>query len=164
MARLKGASTIFLADRVPHRLALGASIDPAIVTVNMREASIIEAVADITRGRGVDVVFDAAAGRETRDAGIHIARSGAQYVLIGIPGEADTVFDLQTAMSKEIRIQTIKRSNHQGHGALHLIESGKIPTSIITHRVPMERTAEAFELVSDYRDGVGKLIIEMGRS
>jgi L-iditol 2-dehydrogenase len=164
MARLRGASTIFLADRVAHRLALGAAMDKKLVTVNMREASIVEAVADLTRGRGVDIVFDAAAGKETRDAGIHAARSGGQYVLIGIPGEADTLFDLQTAMSKELRIQTIKRSNHQGHRALHLIESGKIPTSIITHRFPMERTAEAFELVSDYRDGVGKLILDAGEA
>jgi hypothetical protein len=32
--------------------------------------------------------------------------------------------------------------------------------SLITHRMPLERTPDTFELVSNYRGGVGKMLIE----
>jgi threonine dehydrogenase-like Zn-dependent dehydrogenase len=31
----------------------------------------------------------------------------------------------------------------------------------VTHRYPLERTKEAFDLVADYRDGVVKAMIEI---
>jgi threonine dehydrogenase-like Zn-dependent dehydrogenase len=67
---------------------------------------------------------------------------------------------MNIAMDNEIKIQTIKRSNHNDHAALELLESGRIPSAMITHHLPLGQTPRAFEMLSRYEDGVGKIIIE----
>jgi len=41
------------------------------------------------------------------------------------------------------------------------MESGRIGDQIVTHRLPLAKTAEGFELLTDYADGVGKVVIEI---
>jgi len=120
-----------------------------------------QAVMDETRGRGVDIVFDAAAALQTINMSIAIARLGGRVVLIGIPSDAELNVDVHTAMSKELNIQTVKRSNHNAHGAIGLIESRRIGEQIVTHRLPLEKTPEAFDLLAEYADNVGKVVIEL---
>lgn len=160
VARMSGASRIFIADKVPHRLELAKTMgaDVAIHTVS---ESVQEVVLEATRGRGVDVAIEAAGAIEMLNAAIGIARPGAQVVQIGIPSELDRMIDLETAMSRELRIQTIKRSNHQGRAGLRLLESGRIPDTLITHRMPLAATPAAFETLAAYADGVGKIVIEI---
>jgi L-iditol 2-dehydrogenase len=161
MARIAGASRIFVVDRVAHRLRIARQIDADVIPIHTTEHNPVEPILDMTRGRGVDIVFDAAGAVETMRMGVMIARAAGQYILIGIPNQADIRFDIHTAMNKELRIQTIKRSNHKGHEAIELIRAGRIPDLIVTHRMPLENTGEGFELASHYRDGVGKVVVEM---
>lgn len=160
MARYAGASRVIIADRVGHRLQLAKRLG-LDETVDMRSQSVLDAVMDLTSGRGADLVLDAAGAPETIQAGIEMTRPSGQFVLVGIPSNKLFPVDLHTAMAKELRIQTIKRSNHKGREAMELIQDGRIPESIITHRLSLERTPEAFDLVEHYRDGVGKVVIEM---
>jgi len=160
MARHAGASRVITADRIDHRVRLARRIGADLAVDTSRE-NVVDAVMDLTRGRGADVVLDAAGGPDTIQAGIMMARSGGQLVLVGIPSVKSFPVDLHTAMAKELRIQTIKRSNHRGQEAVRLIADGRIPEEIITHRLPLENTPEAFELVEHYRDGVGKVVIEI---
>ncbi len=115
---------------------------------------------DLTRGRGVDTVFDAAGALETINLGIGIARLGGRFILIGIPTESITL-DVHTAMNKELDIQTVRRSNHNIHGAIDLMLAGRIPIRFITHRFPLEQAPCAFQILSTYADGVGKTLIEI---
>jgi len=62
---------------------------------------------------------------------------------------------------KELRIQTLKRSNHRAAEALKLLDSGKISTTLITHSLPLEKTPQAFEMLTHYTHGVGKAVIEI---
>jgi L-iditol 2-dehydrogenase len=158
VARVAGASRIFVADKVPHRLRMARELGADFTAETSKFGQL---VMDETRGRGVDVVLDAAAAVETINLAIAIARTGGQVVLIGIPSEAEVNIDVHSAMAKELNIQTIRRSNHNSHGALELMESGRIGDRIVTHRLPLEKTAEGFELLADYADGVGKVVIEI---
>jgi L-iditol 2-dehydrogenase len=160
MARIAGARQVFIADKVPHRLQLAREmgVDLALHTPS---ESVYDAVMDRTRGRGVDLVFDAAGAPETFNTAIRIARNGGKLTLIGIPEEVGMTIDIHSAMNKELNIQTIKRSNHNVHGAIELLESGKISRKLVTHHFPLERTPEAFQTLSAYACGVGKVIIEI---
>ena len=53
------------------------------------------------------------------------------------------------------------RLEQAAHGALELMESGRIGDQIVTHRFPLEKTPEAFELLGEYAGGVGKVVIEI---
>ena len=160
VARLAGASKIFVADKVAHRVALGLRMG-ADVGIHSQTQSVCDTILDATGGRGVDFVMDAAGMTETINWGMKIARRGGQFMLIGIPTEPDLNIDLHTAMHREIRIQTIRRSRHSGPTAMALIQAGRISDAMITHRYPLERTPEAFDTLVDYADGVGKIIIEI---
>jgi L-iditol 2-dehydrogenase len=158
VARIAGASRIFIADKVPHRLRLAREMGfECAIEISRFE----QAVMDETRGRGVDIVIDAAAALQTINTSIAVARAGGRMVLVGIPSEQDLNVDVNAAMAKELSIQTIKRSNHNAHGAIELMESGRIGDQIVTHRLPLEKTPEAFELLAEYAGDVGKVVIEI---
>lgn len=162
LARLAGASQVFLTDRVPHRLRIARQLDPSYLTALAPQENFEELVMDTTHGRGADLVIDCAGSFDTIHAGLNICRPSGRFVLVGIPSQQVLYVDLHTAMSKELEIQTVKRSNHRGHEAIQLIAAGKIPDTLITHRLELAHTGEAFQLVSDYKDGVGKLVVEVG--
>jgi threonine dehydrogenase-like Zn-dependent dehydrogenase len=159
MARAAGAGMILACDRVPHRVELAKAMG-ADVAVNTAEEDFLDAVMTWTKGRGADVVFDAAGDPATINLGFRCARAGARFVLIGIPVPLEFNVDLHTAMDKELNIQVMKRSNHKGRAAAELIASGAIPTSLITHALPLAKAQEGFEMAHDYRDGVGKLLFD----
>lgn len=164
IAKASGAGRVFIADRLPHRLKLAMAMgaDAAIDTrTGATISSLVETVLDATRGRGADVVLEAAGSPETVNAAIRMARMGGTVMLIGIPGELHPRIDIHTAMMKELRLQTLKRSNHRTRQALDLLVEGRIPTSLITHTLPLAQTPKAFEMLTNYSDGVGKAIIEL---
>jgi L-iditol 2-dehydrogenase len=160
IARASGAGRVFIADRLPYRLKLAMSMG-ADVAIDTTVQSLVETVLDATRGRGADVVLEAAGSPEMVNAAICMARMGGTVMLIGIPGGLHPKIDIHTAMMKELRLQTLKRSNHRTQQALNLLATGRIPTSLITHTLPLARTPEAFEMLTNYSDGVGKAIIEL---
>ena len=160
VARISGAARVFVADRVPHRLALARRMG-ADVTIDLRSQSLVEAVFDQTRGRGVDIAIDAAGSIEAINTAIAAARVGGQIIMIGIPGENRTPVDVLGAIDKELNLQTIRRSNHNAHGAIELLQSGRIPSDFLTHHFPLDETPRAFQTLAAYADGVGKVIIDI---
>jgi L-iditol 2-dehydrogenase len=160
IARASGASRVFIADRLPYRLKLAMSMG-ADVAVDTTAESLVETVLDATRGRGADVVLEAAGSPEMANAGIHMARLGGVVMLIGIPSELNPKIDIHGAMMKELRLQTLKRSNHRAQAAVDVLAAGRIPGSMITHVMPLGETPRAFEMLTNYSDGVGKAVIEI---
>jgi L-iditol 2-dehydrogenase len=161
VSRLAGASRVFIADKLPHRLQIAREMAAADITLDVNTDSVPQAILDYTRDRGVDLVFDCAAARESINTALAIARTGGRVVLIGIPSELNMPFDLHTAMSKELNIQTIRRSNRNAHAAIDLMQSGRISTRLVTHHFPLEQTPAAFDTLAAYADGVGKIIIDI---
>lgn len=75
----------------------------ADITVNYREASFAEAVADATRGNGVDVVLDHIGGRYLAD-NLASLKVGGRLVLIGLMGGAKAEISLAQVMLKRLQI------------------------------------------------------------
>ncbi len=156
-ARCAGAGRIFIADRLAYRLKLALAMG-ADVAIDTTSEKLVETVLDATRGRGADVVLEAAGSPETVNAAILMAAMGGTVVQIGILAELNPQIDVHTAMGKELCIQTIKRSNHRAQEALKLL--GRISHKLITHSLPLEQTPKAFEMLNAYTDGIGKAVIE----
>ena len=160
MAKQAGAERIFACDKVPHRLKLAKAMG-ADVALDLRERGFLDAVMQATKGRGADIVFDAAGAPETINLGLKCARSGGRFTLIGLPEPLHFEVDIHTAMAKELQVQMMKRSNHKGRAAAALLASGRIPTTLITHALPLEQAQRGFEIVRNYEDGVGKLLFDL---
>ncbi len=158
VAKLIGASVIVATDRLPHRLTRATQLG-AVAAVNIGRDSPVDAVMDLT-GCGAHVVVDAAGTTESINSAISCLRPGGRMVLVGIPSTSAVSVNFWTALEREARIHVQKRSNGNDHEALYLLERGLIRSGdIISHRFPLERGQEAFELFAAYRDGVIKPLI-----
>jgi len=157
VARHCGASEVLVADKLPHRIKMAQDLG---ATAAVAIGQFRELVGDKTRGRGVDLAIDAAGAAETINAALAVTRMGGTFVLIGIPNHVPVGVDLFSAMTKEVRILPLKRSNHRSKPAIALLASGAIPEAIVTHRVSVEQAPAAFQTLAEYRDGIGKLAIE----
>ncbi len=159
IARISGASVIVAVDRISHRLQRATALG-ATAAVNVTSESPVDAVMDLT-GCGAHVVIDAAGTAASINTALACLRPGGRMVLVGIPAEASVPLNLWTALEREARIHVQKRSNGNDHDALDLIRRGVINTGdIISHRFPIERGQEAFDMMAGYREGVIKPLIE----
>ena len=158
ISRASGAARVIICDPVEHRIGLARRMGATLAVSSTR---FIDAVADETSGRGADIVLEAAGTANSINAAFTVARPSATVVQIAITSEIEVPLELHIAMAKELAIQTIKRSNHCAAKAIRLIQSGIFPDALITHALPLECTPAAFEMLAGYRDGVGKIVIEI---
>jgi L-iditol 2-dehydrogenase len=161
VSKLAGASRVIVADRIPHRLELARRFG-ADEVVDITKESMRDAVLDLTHGKGVHVVLDAAGKQESINTALHCLRFAGRLIIIGIPSQQEVGTDWWEAGHKEIVITTQKRSNGQDHDAIDLLQRGLVPADLlVTHRFPMATGGKAFETVAEYADGVLKAVVEM---
>ena len=159
VARLAGASTIVAADKIDHRLRRATELGASAV-VDIRRDSPSDAVMDLT-GHGAHVVVDAAGNADSINASLTCLRPGGRMVLVGISADPQVPVNFWHALELEAQIHVQKRSNGNDHAALAMLERGLIHSdTIISHRFPIERGQEAFEMMAAYREGVIKPLIE----
>ena len=137
------------------RLGADTTLDPVSEEVTRR-------VLGGTEGRGVDFVIVATGNPKAIQQAITSVRSGGKVVLFGVPARGTLVsLDLSRLFLQEIGIQSsYSTSETEMQMALELIESKRIqPSQLITHRLPLERTVEAFHLAENGKETV-KVIVE----
>jgi L-iditol 2-dehydrogenase len=157
--KVAGAGRIWAVDPLAHRrqLAIHLGADAAI---DPQQVDVVKQIAADTAKRGVDLAFDCAAAAETVNQAIRAVRNGGRVVLTGIHAGALVPFDSSNMRRKEITLFNVRRSNDESPAALEmLVERGQWFAPLVTHRRPLERIAEAFDIVANYRDGVGKMVV-----
>lgn len=159
MACISGATRIFATDLLDYRLELARRCGATDV-LNAGEADPVAWVAGETRGRGVDVAFEAAGAAETPAQSVEIAKRGGTVCLIGIPLEDRTEFRASSARRKGLTIKLVRRMKHTYPRAIALVQRGLVDLqSLLTHEFPLEEAEKAFQLVERYGDGVIKAVI-----
>jgi L-iditol 2-dehydrogenase len=122
-----------------------------------------EAVEEILRGtgqRGVDCAIDCAAGERTTSQAIQLARNAGRVALTGIHSTPTVSMDGSAMRRKELTIFNVRRSNHETEEALELLHAhADWFAPLLTHTREIECIDEAFAIASQYRDGVGKMIV-----
>jgi L-iditol 2-dehydrogenase len=62
-----------------------------------------------------------------------------------------------------LTIKLVRRMKHTYPRAITLVQQGLIDVNpLVTHTFPLERIAEAFEIVANYDDGVLRALIQVG--
>jgi len=142
-----------LAHRREMALALGAH-------AALEPGEAVHEILHATSQRGVDCAIDCAAADETISQAIHIARNAGRIVLTGIPAGTFITIDSSAMRRKELTLFNVRRSNNESGEALQLLrEHAEWFAPVLTHTRPIDRIAEAFDIASHYRDGVGKMIV-----
>jgi L-iditol 2-dehydrogenase len=118
-----------------------------------------EAMMEATGGRGVDVVVEASGDPLAVDTALEAVRRGGRVVQVGIPPGDRTSFKASLSRAKGVTLLVARRMREKYREAIQLVNEKKVDVeSIVSHRFPLERTAEAFGLA--VRRGGLKVVVE----
>jgi len=159
IARLRGARTVIAADLVPERLALAQQLG-ADQVIQAGDGATAQTLLTATGGRGVDVAFEAAGPSEALRACIEATRPKGHVTVIGVPSEDDYALPAVPLRRHELTLQFVRRQNENFPEAIALVREGKVRLSpLLTHRFPMDRAQEAFELAERKGDGAVRVAV-----
>ena len=161
-ARLMGASTIIGIDTVPERLAMAKRLGADHV-VDFKTADPIAEIKRITDGRGADVAIEALGTQGTFESCLRVLRPGGTLSSLGVySGDLVIPHDAFAAGLGDHKIVTTlcPGGKERMRRLIETIASRRVDLSgLVTHRFPLERIEEAYELFANQRDGVLKVAI-----
>lgn len=140
-------SLLLAADRLPDRLSRAAGIADALVDVSHRPLA--AAVADVTGGEGAEVVIVGPGTVDALDAGLQaVAPGGTLVIFTPTPPDARWPLPVHDVFFKETSIvPSYSAGPDDTRQALRLLTAGMPVESLITHRLPLERAAEGYDLI-----------------
>jgi L-iditol 2-dehydrogenase len=148
MARVAGASRVIASEPVAFRrdvaLKVGAdhALDPAA-------GSLPDFVRELTDGRMCDCVFEASGSDEGIADALRCVRRGGRVVYIGM-GKEMVGIPHADILKREITISGIYRYVNDFRPVIDLLSAGKLDAEIwVSHRFPLDRIREAFEVAND---------------
>ena len=184
-ALMLGAEKVIAIDRVPARLRMAARREH-VETLNFEEVDVLDRLKQLTAGRGPDSCIEAVgleAHGTTLDAyydrakaaaflatdrptalrqAIHACRKGGTVSIPGVYGGFLDKMPFGAAFGKGL---TFKMG--QTHVMKYLkpllqrIEMGQIdPSFVITHRLPIDEAANAYQLFRDHQDECIKVVLK----
>ena len=138
------------AARRSKGLELGAQ-----VALDPTAPDFAEAVAEATKGRGFDVVIEAAGSPIAMAQALEIAGPGARVVYVGIDVGAKASAQLGLIQSKALRIRGLIGSVGLWPRVIRFIASGVIdPTAIVTATFPLVDALTALDAARDTANNI----------
>jgi threonine dehydrogenase-like Zn-dependent dehydrogenase len=184
-AYLLGAERVIAIDRFPYRLRI-AHDRAGAETLNYEEVDVLATLREITGGRGPDHCIDAV-GLEGHAPGVHGAydkvktslmletdrppalrqaimacRSGGTVSVAGVYGGFIDKFPIGAVVNRSLTIHSGQcHVQRYMRPLLQRIQQGEIdPSFIITHRLPLARAAEGFEMFTNKEDECLKVVLK----
>lgn len=161
-ARLRGASRIIAVDTVPARLEMAKRLGADHV-VDFRTTDPVQAILDYTDGQGADVTIEALGTQQTFESCLRALRPGGTLSSLGVySGKLSLPLDAFAAGLGDHKLVTTlcPGGKHRMRRLMNIVASGRIDLRpLVTHRFPLEKIEEAYELFANQRDGVLKVAI-----
>ncbi len=181
VAWLKGAGRVIGVDKEDYRLETARRTANA-ETINFEKTDPVEAIRQLTSGRGADVCIDAVgmeAERSTLDKLgniIHLQRGsinalkmcfsavrrGGFVSILGVYGMPYDNFPIGQMFDKGIRIAQGQAPVHRYIDELiRMVEKGDIVLNdIITHRLPLSQVSHGYEIFKHKQDNCVKVVLD----
>jgi len=140
-----GAGPVFAIDSVPARLDVARSF--GATPIHLTEESPRDAVRASTGRRGVDASIDAVGHPDDLDLAIRLARKAGTVVAIGVYAERCQVH-MGLVWIKALTLKS-GHANVIGHvdRVLGMLAAGTLdPTPLVTHHLPLDDAAQAYEI------------------
>ena len=184
-AYLLGADRVIAIDRFDYRMRIARERAGA-ETLNYEEVEVPEVLREMTGGRGPDHCIDAV-GLEGHAPGLHGAydtvktsmmletdrppalrqaimacRSGGTVSVAGVYGGYIDKFPIGAIVNRSLTIRSGQcHVQRYMRPLLERIQNGEIdPSFIITHRLPLDRAAEGFDLFMNKEDECLKVVLK----
>ena len=155
-----GCARTIVADLAQPKLDIAATYQ-GVIPVNITKADVVAEVRRLTEDWGADIVFECSGSPRAWETIMDLPRPGGTIVVVGLPVDP-APFDIATASTREIRIETVFRYAHQYDRAIALFASGRVDLKpLISETFPFERSIEAFDRAVEARPSDVKLQIRM---
>lgn len=155
---LKHPRHIVVCECDPQRIRFVKDNYPDVAVVTPDECR--DAVLGFTEGRGADVVLEVAGTEETFRMAWQYARPNAIVTIVALY-DRPMVLPLPDMYGKNLIFKTGGVDGCDCKEILQLIAEGKIDTTpLITHRFPLDRIEEAYNIFENRLDGVIKIAVE----
>lgn len=146
-AGIAGAENIIAVSRSDRKMALALELGANYFVDSGKKEKAVAEIYALTKGRGADVVIDAAGFADTYDLAVGCCRKGGKVIALGYNGTS-LEFPITNLIFKEIQLIGTTGFAEEGFMALEYLSKGKIKADkIITGRFPLEKTQDAFEAV-----------------
>jgi threonine dehydrogenase-like Zn-dependent dehydrogenase len=183
-AYMLGAERVIAIDRFPERLRMAQELSKAEV-LNYEEVNVLEALKEMTGGRGPDACIDAV-GMEAHGMGVvglydkmkqmvrqqterpialrealMSCRNGGTVSVPGVYGGFADKFPMGSVMNRSLTIKT-GQTHVQGYlkPLLEKIQNGEIdPSCIITHRMELDEAPMAYDMFRNKQDSCVKVVL-----
>ena len=185
-ARLLGAERVIAIDRLPYRLRMAHERAGATDTLNYAETDIMEALQELTAGRGPDACIDAVGMEAHTESPLYgydrakqmlrletdrpfalreailACRNGGIVSVIGVYGGFVDKFPMGAVMNRSLTIKSGQAHvQRYMRPLLERIERGEIdPSFVITHRLPLQEAAQGYRMFRDKQDDCLKVVLK----
>jgi L-iditol 2-dehydrogenase len=149
MAAATMGGAVTLVEPQAHRRTLGLEIG-ATRALDPTSTFLADQVAEVTDGRGFDVVIEAAGAPAAMASAFPIAALGARLVFVGIDVGGTASVEIGLVQSKALQVRGIIGSAGLWPRTIRFMAtSGLDPTPLLTARFPLEDAPAALEAARD---------------
>jgi threonine dehydrogenase-like Zn-dependent dehydrogenase len=185
-AKLLGAERVIAIDRFEYRLRMARERAGATDTINYAEVSVLEALRELTGGRGPDACIDAVgmeahghpaiyAYDRTKQAlmletdrpialreAIMACRNGGTVSVIGVYGGFIDKFPMGSVMNRSITIRTGQcHVQRYMRPLLERVQRGEIdPSFVVTHRLRLDEAPKGYDMFLHKEDECVKVVLK----
>jgi L-iditol 2-dehydrogenase len=161
ISRKYGAERIIGADMVPFRLRKAKDFG-ADAVIDVSKHDLLDAVKELTAGELADIVVVGPNSVQAMRQGISASGAGGRVLFFtpAKPGE-QLVVDPNDLYFRDINLITSYSCGPTDTAdALDIIEQGIVRAeNLVTHRFPIESTADAFRLTAEAKDSLKSVIV-----
>lgn len=143
ICRRLGAKEVLISDLSHFRLAMAQRLG-ATRTVWLPQQDIVLEVAEMTKRKGADHVFECVGLEQTFNQALELVRIGGMITDVGIFEKPEIKMDVSLLVKKEIRIQGSQGYCWDFEDALQLLEEISF-RDLITHTYDLKELQKAFE-------------------
>jgi L-iditol 2-dehydrogenase len=168
-AKFLGAGQVLMVDIDEKKLEVARQQGLGL-TFNSRGGDPVAWAQEVTHGRGVDLVVEAAGVRQTFEQSFRMARSLGRVVLMGNPA-GDMTLPMATVsgiLRKQLTIRGTWNSSfadlpvNEWRVVLNMLAAGRLDVrSLISHRVPLSQGVQALEMMRDQREYYSRVVLVM---
>jgi len=155
IARAAGARLVIAVEPNDYRQDLAKKMGADLVIDPTREDPVAE-VLEATEGHGAEVVLEMSGASRAIDQGTRMLARGGRMSLLGLPTEPVALDLTDQVIFKEARLFGVpgRELFRTWQQTTTLLAAGMVDVSpVITHRFPLARFEEAFEVAASRRSG-----------
>lgn len=162
IARAYGATKLIACGMQPFRLELIKKYQPDHV-IDVTKADPREAIKEITKGEGVDVVLEMSGAERAMHDGFAALKRGGTFTAFGIPSGPVQIEIAEEMIFKGLKLLAIngRRMFETWYEVANLLGSGLVDVRpVITHEFPLAKIDDAMAMLNAKEIKAGKIVLK----